>query len=315
MNAYPPVSARRELHITRLYGLYYFRFSPNDPLEGESHDFWEMVYMDAGEALIQSGEESYLLRQGDVFLHEPNRYHCIRLLPANTPNILIVSFSLKGRSIQKIKNRPLSMDRNQRLLLSHLLREGTALYGPLLDCHRDLARDRLDNAQFGALQMIVNYLELILIEMIRSSQSEAGPALNDTLITDTQRPDMLIERLKAYMRAHLGDNLTFADCCSYLGMSGTALKALFRSHNEPGVMHCYQWMRISEARRMLRSGKWNVTEVAAELGYSSCQAFSTQFRRLTGASPTAYLRRVADGPELITNQSKRQSRSDPFMLS
>lgn len=305
MNTYPPVSARRELHITRLYSLYYFQFSPHDPLEGESHDFWEMVYIDAGEALIQSGDESHLLHQGEVFLHEPNRYHCIRLLPNSTPNIFIVSFSLKGNSIERIKNRPLWTDRDQRLLLSRLLTEGASLYGPLLDCHRDLSRDRLESARFGALQMIVNYLELILIEMIRGCQYEAVPASGDALLTDAQRPDMLITRLKAYMQAHLSDNLTFADCCNYLGMSATALKALFRAHNEPGVMHSYQWMRISEARRMLRSGKWNVTEVAAELGYSSCQAFSAQFRRLTGASPTAYLRRVAAEPELITSQSKR----------
>lgn len=315
MTAYPPVSARRELHITRLYSLYYFQFAPNDPLEGESHDFWEMVYMDEGEAMIQSGDETYHLRQGEVFLHEPNRYHRIRLLPSITPNILIVSFSLEEQTIESVKNRPLSMDRGQRLLLSRLLEEGAALYGPLLDCHRDLARDRLDSAQFGALQMIVNYLELILIEMVRRCQSESAASFKGALITDAQRPDMLIKRLKAYMRAHLGDNLTFADCCDYLGMSGTALKALFRSQNEPGVMHCYQWMRISEARRMLRSGKWNVTEVAAELGYSSCQAFSTQFRRLTGASPTAYLRRVATEPELITSKSKRQRSAGSSMLS
>ena len=305
MTRYPSITAQRELHITRLHSLYYFQFSPADPLEGESHDFWEMVYMDAGQAVIQSDEERHLLNQGEVFLHAPNRYHCIHLLPSCTPNILIVSFSLKSQTIQLIQNRPITTGRNERMLLSRLLEEGAALYGPLLDCHRDLSRDRLSNARFGALQMIVDYLELMLIEMIRNGQSQDTVCEKASLVTGQERPEMLVERLKAYMRAHLGDNLSFADCCRYLDMSGSALKALFRSQKEPGVMHCYQWMRACEARRMLRSGKWNVTEVAVELGYSSCQAFSTQFRRLMGASPTDYLRRVAAEPEMITSRTDR----------
>lgn len=304
MTVYPPVAARRELHITRLHSLYYFQFSPNDPLEGESHDFWEMVYMDAGEALIHSGAKRHLLRQGEVFLHEPNRYHRIQLMPDTAPNTFIISFSLKGRGLHELKNRPLTMERSQRMLLARLLEEGSALYGPLLDCHRDLTRDRLGSARFGALQMIVSYLELMLIELVRGCQAQHIPKESTALVTGAGRPEMLVSRLKAYMHEHLSENLTFSDCCRYLGMSATAVKALFRSQNEPGVMHCYQWMRVSEARRVLRSGQWNVTEVAAELGYSSCQAFSAQFRRLMGASPTAYLRRVAAEPELITSKAE-----------
>lgn len=300
---YPPVEALRELHITQLHSLYYFHLDPADRLEGERHDFWELVYVDEGCATIQSEQETYLLRQGELFLHAPNRYHQIHLSPDGHPNVLIFSFSLEKDCLSPIQNMPLETNRRERLIFSRLLEEGAALYGPLLDCHRDLSRDRLSSARFGTLQMIVNYLELVLIELMRSRQEHTVQTVRQPIVTQEEGPKMLVEQLKNYMREHLCDNLTFADCCQYLNMSGTSLKALFRSQNEQGVMHCYQRMRAAEARRMLRSGKWNVTQVAAELGYSSCQAFSTQFRKLMGASPTAYLRRVAAEPESLTSQS------------
>ncbi len=307
---YPPVEALRELHITQLHSLYYFQLDPTEKLEGERHDFWEMVYVDEGSAVIQSEQEKITLRQGELFLHAPNRFHQIHLCRENRPNVLIISFSLERGGLDMIENRPLETSRRERIILSSLLEEGASLYGPMLDCHRDLARDRLCSARFGALQMIVDYLELLLIELVRGCQKAKPAAAALPVLTLEEQPEMLVKRLKDYMRSHLCDHLTFEDCCHYLNMSGTTLKALFRSQNENGVMHCYQQMRAAEARRMLRSGKWNVTQVAVELGYSSCQAFSTQFRRLMGSSPTAYLRRVAAEPEQLTHQGARAEKNN-----
>lgn len=301
---YPPVRANRDIYITKLHSLYYFQYTQDDKLEGESHDFWELVYMDAGEALIQSGEEKHLLYQGEVIIHSPNQYHCIHLQSSNNPIIMIVSFSVQNKCLQQIANRPLILDKRIRVLLSHLLEEGLSLYGPLLDCHRDLSHDRLKNARFGALQMIVDYLELILIHLLRNSQMKDTIPADDVLITYEEHPEVVIEQLKDYMRSHLSDNLKFPDFCKYLNISGTTLKKLVRTHSKDTVMHSYQILRIHESCRMLRSGRWNIGEVAIEMGYSSPQAFSTQFRRIMGISPTEYIRRVAAEPKLIKRRSK-----------
>ena len=200
-----------------------------------------------------------------------------------------------------IANRPLVVFREQRLFLAYMLSEATCLYGSLLECHRDLDADRYPKAGFGSLQTIVNCLELLLIEEMRHHWSNrASGHLKPAAERDD--PESIVRQIKNYMQAHLADNLSFADICLYAGVSGTALKAIFRAGNENGVMRCYQNMRVSQARKYLRSGNYNVTETAAKLGYASCQAFSAQFRRVTGVSPTVYLRQLISLPELITNQ-------------
>jgi len=51
--------------------------------------------------------------------------------------------------------------------------------------------------------------------------------------------------------------------------------------------------RVREAERLLTGTRLPVTAVAFELGYASSQHFATQFRAVTGKTPSAYRRRPA----------------------
>lgn len=310
---YRSVKACEELRVERIHSLYYFQFAPGDPLEGERHDFWELVYADAGDIQAISGDRRLVLRQGEMILHAPDQYHCLRLIPGCAANVFIISFSADCAALQTIASQPLVVFREQRPCLAHMLGEAARLYGSLLDCHRDLDTDRRLSAGFGSLQIIVNYLEILLIgELRRHRANRADGRLKPA--EEGESPENTVRRLKGFMQAHLADNLSFADFCLHAGVSGTALKAAFRSENENGVMRCYQTMRIAQARKFLRSGSYNVTETAAKLGYASCQAFSAQFRRITGIAPSAYLRRLASSPEWITNRPGTATRHNMPML-
>ena len=59
---YEPLKIERPLRVGRLYSLHYFQFAAGYIFPGESHDFWEMVYIDRGEADIGAGEEIVRLR-------------------------------------------------------------------------------------------------------------------------------------------------------------------------------------------------------------------------------------------------------------
>ena len=46
--------------------------------------------------------------------------------------------------------------------------------------------------------------------------------------------------------------------------------------------------RIDEACRLLRGGRFSIKEISSRLGYTTPYEFSSQFRRITGWSPSAY---------------------------
>jgi AraC-like DNA-binding protein len=48
-------------------------------------------------------------------------------------------------------------------------------------------------------------------------------------------------------------------------------------------------VRINNAKQLLRSGYYSVTDVALECGFENVGYFSYTFKQLTGVSPTAFM--------------------------
>ena len=59
-----------------------------------------------------------------------------------------------------------------------------------------------------------------------------------------------------------------------------------------GVIDCFSKMKIDAARRMIRAGRLNFTQIASALEFGSVQYFSRRFKLLTGMSPSEYARSV-----------------------
>ena len=79
------------LTVTQLVSLHYFSFGKNYDFSGESHDFWELVFVDSGEITVTDGNNTHILMQGQIFLHHPGVFHNIT---ANNrySNVAVVGF-------------------------------------------------------------------------------------------------------------------------------------------------------------------------------------------------------------------------------
>lgn len=288
--AYVPVALRQDLVIRALYSIHYFQFAAGYIFPGESHDFWEMVYLDHGEADIGAGEQTYLLRQGDLIFHQPNEFHRIWANRPTAPNIVVISFDCRSRAMNRLRGQRFTLDSAQRKLLTQLVAEAQQCFGPLLDIHRSLI-PRSAQPQ-GGQQLIGVYLQQLLLSLIREGKPATGELCALPRGEDEQRAAEVTQLLQRHMRAHLDGSLRFETLCRLSGMGATALKALFNRYNGMGVMACYRQLRIEEARRMLRAGQYNVSEIADRLGYPNVHAFSNQFRKMSGMSPTDYQRSI-----------------------
>lgn len=290
---YEPYPLHSLIHIRQLFSLHYFEFAAGYIFEGERHDFWEMVYLDKGEADIGADEKVYTLRQGDIIFHKPHEFHSIWANHATGPNIAIVSFSCASPAMRFFRRQLLHLNAAQRQILHRIIVEGRALFGPMLDNSQlpGLGGVVRADAPLGAEQMIQTSLEQLLITLLRDNTPAAhrhpAPRLNqeDEALRVTQL-------LQGYMREHLTGELRFEDICRYSGLGATALKELFRRYNGMGPMAYYQHLRMEHARRLLREGRLNITEIAAALGYPSIHGFSRAFKTITGMTPTEYARSV-----------------------
>ena len=56
MQNYESITLKEELHIRKIYSIHYFEYMKDYVFDGESHDFWEFVFVDSGNLFVTAGD-------------------------------------------------------------------------------------------------------------------------------------------------------------------------------------------------------------------------------------------------------------------
>lgn len=286
MPDFVPTVMNREIAVDAIVTVHYLEHAKNYAFQGESHDFWELVYADKGGVTAMAGDVVYDMKQGQMLFHRPNEFHKLSANGTVAPNVVIVSFVSTSPAMAFFEHRELFATQRQRELLSQIVREARQAFScPLGDPHLP-QMTCADDAPFGAQQMIQLSLEALLIDIVRTGTTVERPRVTSSV---KQRADHeLTDRVIAYMDEHLCDNLSFATICLFSAQSATNLKTIFKAVTGMGVMEYYRHLKIERAKQLLREGSGNITQIADRLGYTSVHYFSRHFKQATGMTPREY---------------------------
>ncbi|MBQ8088521.1 MAG: helix-turn-helix transcriptional regulator [Clostridia bacterium] len=291
---YQPYSPSVYVTVQELYSLHYFHFQQGYTFPGERHDFWELVYADMGSVTLGDDDRAFALSTGYCCIHAPNHFHQIRADLGPRSNLFVISFGADSAALEIISGRPIALDADARRLIRQMVNEARALCGPVLDISSQSSVHPLDDAPYGSGQMIQSALQLLLLMLLRQELSETPQAPRRVTLTEETDMQSILGVCEDYLRAHLDGTIRMEDICRHAGIGATSLKRLYRQTVNAPVMEHYQTLRLQEACRLIRTGAYTLTQVAAELGYSSLAAFSRQFRRMLGITPSDYMASVSD---------------------
>ncbi len=290
-NNYVPTVLKREIAVDAVVTVHYLEHAKNYAFQGETHDFWEMVYVDKGQICEVADETTHELLQGQMIFHKPNEYHNLMANGVVAPNVMIVSFVSRSPAMKFFENRVMYATQQQRKLLSRIIQEARQAFScPLGDPHM-LQMDCDAEAPFGSQQMVALCLEELLISIVREgSPLQERPRIASSV--KRRADNELTDRVIRYMEEHLCESMTFTAICKFSAQSATNLKTVFKNVTGVGVMEYYRRLKIERAKQMLREGCGNITQIADKLGYTSVHYFSRHFKQMTGMTPREYTQSV-----------------------
>ncbi len=96
------------------------------------------------------------------------------------------------------------------------------------------------------------------------------------------------ERVVALLQQHLSEPLTLEEIGRAVGCSPFHLSRTFSAAMGMTIPQYLRQLRMERAAELLKSGKFNVTEAALEVGYSSLSHFSQAFHETFGCCPGLY---------------------------
>lgn len=283
---YLSIPLQEEFSIHKIISIHYFEYMNNFTFSGESHNFWEFLYVDKGEAEIISDHKRLTLRAGDIIFHKPNEFHSVSANGIVAPNLVVISFECNNASMDFFRNRILTITEAERRLLAQIITEARSCFeGPFNNPYQEqliLTKSPL----FGSQQMIKIYLEQFLIHLFRnhSYMEHLKPPAN----LMPEKTETLYRSIIEYMEQHICSQLTMEIICRDNLISTSQLKAMFRQRENCGAIEYFNNLKISRAKELIRSRQMNFSQIADHLGYSSVHYFSRQFKRISGMTPSEY---------------------------
>ena len=299
--AYTAVELRRPIRIDRIITVHYFEYGPDYAFAGESHDFWEIVYVDKGEIIAQAGDVEHLLQKGQMLFHEPGEFHTLKAAGGRAPNVVVITFECEGPAMDFFRGRLLSAGDPERNLMARIVEQAAEAFSTPLDDPLSQMMERRAVQPFGAEELIALSLELLLLELIRKGGVSTA-ARPSSLLRENSRND-LMDRVCRYLDENLEKRLTLSDICRDNLVGRSYLQKIFREKTGGGAMEYFGHLKIRRAKELIREGKHNFTEIAALLGYNSIHYFSRHFKKVTGMTPSEY----ASSIKVLSRQGRGES--------
>jgi AraC-like DNA-binding protein len=284
---YTDVPLNEYISISSIITIHYLEFGKDYVFSGEKHDFWEFLYVDKGEVEILSEDIGYKLNQGDIVFHKPNEFHSVWANKVTAPNILVVSFICNSKYMSFFDNKILTPTTAEIELLGKIYDEGVNTFATNLNSYYPSLKKKSTQEVFASEQLIKIYLELFLIHLIRSN-TVGQNNIRISNVVKIKMENNIVEEIIHYMKENIYSNFTFDDICSHFCIGKTHLKNIFKSSTNKGVITYFQGLKIEEAKKLIREGNHNFSQISELLGYNSVHYFSRCFKNTTNMTPSEY---------------------------
>ncbi len=261
----------RLINIDKIYTFFKTSFKNNYSFNGESHDFWEMVFVCDGTVGITAGSDVYVLERGQAVIHEPNEFHRIWSEFDTNPSVIVISFS--ASHFPEIESRIINVD-------SHQLKTIDNIHEKIMDCFKktDVFISGIKDGCEYEVAHFISSLELFIIELM----GKQTPGISNNV----KSAEIYSSAVK-YMEENPGAGLCIEDIARECSISSAYLKKIFMKYSGCGVIQYYNRLRARLACGYLINGR-SVKETAIILGFGDQNYFSTFFKRVIGISPSKY---------------------------
>ena len=275
---WPASDVTKQITIDKFYSFFEVHRDNGFSFPGETHNFWECVYVQNGSILASGDERVYALTKGEIIFHKPMELHKY-LVEGEGADLLIFSFSLEGPLTEVLKNKVFFLSNEQQALVASMLRyvrkklSELPITTPEIPEHQYL----LPFERLAAYpQILTTYVYQLILSLIGDG----------SISTVSTAPDAKIFRKAVnYLNNQIAEQPSVPEIAAFCNTSEATLKRIFDKYAGISIHKYFVKMRINVATELLQNG-FGVSEVAEKLGFSGQAYFSAAYKRETGINPS-----------------------------
>lgn len=290
MEYYKRTCVEEKASVSNFISFHYFEYVKEFEGISESHNFWEMVYIDYGNVKVISDDKEYYVSSGEGFLHAPDELHNI-LSVGDFASAFIISFDCDCKELSEIQSRVLKFYARESQIVKLIYAVGQEVFEGPYDIFDQQKLKLKEAAPYGSFQELKILMERLLILLIRDSRIK-GAVSEKYLDKDFANERMIVDKVIGIILSSVYDKVTLDNICSQLSFSKSYILKIFKKRMGCSVMEYYNQMKIKEAKRLISEDRYTYTQIARLLNFSSIHHFSNSFKRITNMTPSGYQRSI-----------------------
>ncbi len=271
------------LSINKIVSIHYYELDKNFCFDGESHNFWEMVYVDAGQVIINADNREHHLKQSEIIFHKPNEFHTLKADQKTVANVFVFSFVCSSKSINFFKDKTMTVPDKLKKYIAMIIEEYYQTFNPMYADDKKL--ELKENPPIGGQQMIRTHLEQLLILLIRSELDNHALRI---FPTKESMENHLVSEIMHIIEENTYHKISVEDICEQLNYSRAYLSKIFRATSGYTILKYVLMNKMREAKKLIREGQYNFTQISDLLCFDNPHYFSTVFKKMTNMTPTNY---------------------------
>lgn len=273
----------KTLEISSLCTSFKVTFDPNYSFAGETHNFWEMVFVLDGDLGVCAGNKILSLTKGDAILHEPMEFHRLWSEHQTCPTVFIITFFTAAMPI--VNKRIFSIPENDIEYINKLFSDYSRAYD-----NNDISVKNVKRGKTVDAEIFIKDFESFILKVIHKYPKK-------TLTSEENRSKSALAYIDIvrFLEEHAAFNLSIDEIAQGCNMSRSNLKKTFSKYSGLGIMKYFTMVKVRQAETYLKDGL-TVGDVAAHLGFCDRNYFSTVFKKYNGQSPSKYLAQFKNKP-------------------
>lgn len=258
------------IRIREILGYYYSIRSADYHFDGETHNYFELTYVDLGSLVMEVDGKTYELRERDLMIYGPGQFHTQQVTSEGPCSYVTIIFDMESSQIEPLLNRVFPYEKKIHTLIKTFILESTSQLP------------------------YMNSLMLCLLQetVIRLLQNDFVGAENERLVTGARQhyQDEFLEKILAYIDENICKPMTIAEICQKFSLSRSSLQILFKENLNQSPKKYINELKMEKSRLMICEDKYTISEIALMMGFNSIHYFSRAFTQKYHIAPSEYSR-------------------------
>lgn len=260
--------------------------------ESEVHTEYELIYVERGPFYDYSEGEPIELHSGDAIIYGRNYTHINHCDGKHSATVFITTFLCDSELIREYfpdnTRTIIRITPEQRKILALAFNAGVKSY----DINGHLNKLKSE-PPYIERQIYINYIEILLLEIIKSLRKENQS--ERVFFKYTEQQSEVTANVIQILEKKVHSSVNINDICQQVGYSRGHVCSHFKKETGKTINDYFQFLKIEEAKRLILETNHDFTSISETLGFSNPQYFSRVFHSLTGHTPTHFRKTIFKG--------------------